>query len=351
MDGVCEKIPLDVGIRNPLGGIMGRPRILDYDKIKELYEQDYTLNEIARAVGSADHTSIGDAIKRMGLPKRPGHPQGKLDSQKDAVIADYLSGLSAEKVAQKYDCVAASVKEMLARNGVELRHGAKRSDLNNKLRFIPTKEWFQEQLAKHQTAAAIARAFKIPYGTLMERAAKLGVDVPVWRGGPGPAGSPRRREIDTDRAINLSENGMPIRLIAKELNVSEGVVLRRFADVNYHAPKDKMRRIPEGVSYANAPFSHRKVLAEIGAVVCQICEIEPLLTCAHIVPRRDGGPTVVDNCLALCRNCHGRFDLHLKHPDMGYLTAEQFGKVRAKVKKAIKLFGKPKTGNKERAHG
>ena len=341
MDGVCDKLPLDVGISTPLGGIMGRPRTLDYDKIRELYEQDCTLREIAKAIGGADHKSIGDAVKRMGLPKRPGHPQGKLDIKKDEVIADYLSGLSLERVAEKHACAKASVKEFLDRNGVELRHGAKREDLINKLGFTPTAEWFQEQLAKHQTAAAIARAYDVPYGTLMDRADKLGVKVPTWHGGPGPAGSPIRQDIDIEKAINLSNQGMPYWKVGEIFGVSKGVVMRRMKEANHKAPRDKRRQIPADASYVNAPFYHRKVLAGIGVKVCQICESEPRITCAHIVPQRDDGPTIVDNCLALCRNCHDRFDLHLKYPDEGHLTIEQFKKVRRKVKAAIKLYGKP----------
>lgn len=338
MDGSCGKLPADEGIRLSLGGlVMGRPRILDYEKIKEMYEQDHTLNEIARATGS-DHTSVGDAVVRMGLPKRLGHPQGKLDAKKDEIIADYVSGLSLEKTAEKHNCAKASVTELLARNGVELRHGAKRRDLANKLGFMPTAEWLQDQLTEHQTAAAIARAHSIPYGTLMELAGKLGVDVPVWRGGPGPAGSPVRQDIPVEEAIQLSEQGWPYRAIGDKFGVSKGVVMARLKEAGYSAPKDKMRRLSDNSVFATAPFDHKRVLTELGATACQICGYTEYLECAHIFPQNKGGPTVVDNVLALCGNCHPQLDRFIKYPHR--TPPKGYEKVQEKVESALAKYGK-----------
>lgn len=340
MDGARGKLPEIEGIRLSLGGFsMGRPRTLDYDKIKEMYEQDYTLNEIARAIGS-EHTSVGDAVERMGLPKRPGHPQGKLDVKKDEIIADYLSGLSAIQVAEKHDCHVSSIKELLARNGIELRHGAKRSDLNNKLGillgchyFIPTVEWFQEQLSIHKTAAAIARHYDIPYGTLMERATKLGFEFPVWRGGPGPAGSPLRQEIPTKEAIQLSDEGWSYEKLADRYGVSYGVINRRMREAGYSAPKGRMRKYSLDSVFVSTSHKHKKILEELGIRACEICGEDQVLDFCHIVAQDDEGPTVSDNCLVLCPTHHRKFDKHILKP------SEQ-AKVQDKVEAALAKYGK-----------
>ena len=352
MDGFCSKMSSDVGISIPLGGFtMGRPRTLDYDKIKEMYEQDCTLNEIARAVGSANHKSIGDAIERMGLPERPGHPQGKLDKQKDKIISDYLFGLSAEKVAKKYGGVKASVRELLIRNNVPMRSGAKRHDGLDRIvsvqkedtsqSFRPTVEWFREQLTEHQTAAAIARHHKIPYGTLMDWAYKLGVEIPTWRGGPG--GVTQRQDIPVEEATQLSNEGWTYEQLAEKYGVSYFVISKRMLEAGYRAPKNRMRKYPEDSVFASAPWRHRQLLEEMGIRQCEMCGTENPLAFCHIVPKRDGGPIAKDNALVLCLNDHHKFDEHMKHPERGLLTPEEFAKIRNKVEAAIKLYGKPKT--------
>ena len=318
---------------------MGRPQVLDRNKIKEMQEQNYTSREIAAVVGGTPR-GVRDAEKAMGLPNRPGNHRGRLEQKKDKIIADYLSGMSLEDVANRHGGSKAGVYNLLANNNVEFRSGAKRQDTIVRLGFAPTKEWLEDMIKQHGTATAAAASCGLPYHTFMDWAYKLGVDVPVWRGGPGPAGSSIRQDIDVKKAIELSDQGVPYWKIGELFGVSKGVVLARLKEVDYHSPKSKMRRLPNDVSYANAPFPHKKVLAEIGATACQICGFEKVLTCAHIVPQRpDAGPTVVDNCLALCGNCHIRFDRHKKYPDQGHLTPEEFAKVKDKVDAAFTKYG------------
>lgn len=309
---------------------MGRPRLLDYAKIKELYEQDMTENEIAIAI-DANRDSVHAAIHYMNLPERHGHPQGKLDKIKDVIIDEYKSGLSAAKIAAIHGCASASIKELLKRNQVPMRTGAKRTDAIGRFGMQITAEWFAENLATYQTAAEIARHYNIPYGTLMSWAQKLRVDIPTWRGGPGITGSPIKQTIPVEEAISLSDQGWPYWKLAERYGVSEGVVVRRLLEAGYHSPKDKQRKHDPDL-FPTAPWSHKKVLRQIGITECQLCGHSRRLDLCHIVPQRWGGPTVPENCFVMDSTCHGLFD-------HGGLTEEEKAKLEAKTMAAYKDFG------------
>lgn len=254
------------------------------------------------------------------------------------IIESYLSGKSYESVAKEVGCSKAAIPSVLRQHGMVSRTGAKRGDVARMLGFTPSKEWLLGLMEKSESAAEAARSVGINYHTFIDLLDKFGVDREPWRGGPG--GATKRQEIPTEEAIKLSGDGWTYEQLAAKYGVSYFVISKRMLEAGYRAPKNRMRRIPANAPYARTPFTHKKLLIEMGATCCHICGYERYFEFAHIVPRRDKGPTVVENGLPLCGNCHPRFDLHLKYPDQGYLTPEEFEKVRIKVKAAIKLYGR-----------
>jgi len=309
---------------------MGRHRVFDHAEIIRLYEQDHSSSEIAKMLGCG-HKLVLDVVKAAGVPKRPGHRRATLDHT--GICSAYTAGKSAEQVAEEFQCSKAGVFHVLNLYGIQLRSGGKRHDLVDRLGFEPTAEWLQEQLATHKTVKAMSRALSVPYGTLIDAMERMGVEREVWHGGPGPTGSPTRQEIPVEEAIELSNQGWPYRELATKYGVSEGVVIRRLMEAGYRSPKGKQRRIPEDVIFASAPYSHRKVLHEMGIRVCQLCPNDRILTLAHIVPRRHEGPTVAENAFVLCPSCHHLFD----HGD---LTEKEKAVLQNKAEEAYRMFGR-----------
>lgn len=314
---------------------MGRHRTLDHDRIIDLYRQDYTSQEIATLVGGTAR-GVRNVLEAHSIETRPGHKRSTLDQ--DGIISAYQLGKSAEQVAEEFGCSKPGVFNVLWRNNIPTREGAKRHDLIDKLGFTPTAEWLQEQLKQHGTATEVARQYDVKYHTLMDWFYKLGVEVPTWCGGPGAAGSPVRQDIPVEEAIKLSEEGWPYRAIGDKFGVSKGVVMARLKEAGYSAPKDKMRRLSDNSVFATAPFDHKRVLTELGATACQICGYTEYLECAHIFPQNKGGPTVVDNVLALCGNCHPQLDRFIKYPHR--TPPKGYEVVQEKVESALAKYGK-----------
>jgi len=307
---------------------MGRPRVLDHEEIVRLYQENKTTEEIGQLVGCSGR-QVREVVSSRNIPKRSGHRKNTLDHV--AIIEAYESGKSAEQVATEFSCSKAGVWHILALHGVPTREGAKRHTTQERLGFEPTVVWLQRELDKHQTAAAVARANDIPYGTLIEWMMKLGVGRPVWRGGPGPAGSPVRQDIPIKEAIELSKSGVVYRVLANKYNVSYGVIVRRMKEASHRAPRDKHRKHPTDVPYANAPYQHRKIMHELGIIKCEICGEGRALDFCHIVARKNGGPTAKENCLVLC-------PLHHRLYDTDKLDVGESATICRKVRKARKLY-------------
>jgi len=307
--------------------LMGRHRVLDHDRIIKLYQQDHTMREIANLVG-ANHSSVCDILKANDVPRRPRHRRETLDHQ--GIITAYQSGKSAEQVAKEFSCSKPGVFHILRKYNIETREGWKRQDLNNRLGFEPTAEWLQAQLDEHGTASEVARQNNISYGTLIERMDSLDVKREVWRGGPG--GKTRRQDIPIEEAIKLSNQGHTYEKLADRYGVSYGVIANRMKEVGYHAPKDRMRKYPANSIFRLAPWHHKKLLNHIGIKACEICGETRALDFHHIVFKKDGGPTVEDNCLVLC-------PLHHRLVHSSSLNMEEAATISKKVNKARRKYG------------
>ena len=305
---------------------MGRPRVLNYEEIVRLYQENKTTEEIGQLVGCSGR-QVREVVEN--LPKRLGHRKNTLDHV--AIIAAYESGKSADRVATEFGCSKAGVFHILTLHEVPTREGAKRNTMQERLGFEPTSEWLHGELAKHQTAAEVARANDIPYGTLIEWMTKLGVARPKWRGGPGPAGCPTRQGIPVEEAVKLSSEGTVYQALAEKYGVSYGVIMRRMKEAGHRAPRDKHRKNPTDVPYANAPYQHRKIMHELGITKCEVCGEDRALDFCHIVSQKNGGPTTKENCLVLC-------PLHHRLYDNDKLDVGESATICRKVRKARKLY-------------
>lgn len=245
------------------------------------------------------------------------------------IIRLYQTGLSAAAVAKQVGCSKPGVIAVLRSNGV-LRRGAKRGDTERHLGFRPTKKWMRGEVKVAGTAAEAARRNGINYRTWIDWMVRLGIAREVWHGGPG--GKTRRQEIPTKEAIKLSEEGHTYRELAAKYGVSYGVIVRRMADADYKAPRDRMRKHPADAPYANAPWAHRKIMHELGITKCEICGEDRALDFCHIVSLKNGGPTTKENCLVLC-------PLHHRLYDTDKLDVGESASICRKVRKAKKLYG------------
>lgn len=249
-----------------------------------------------------------------------GYDMAKIRLDHDRIIKLYRSGLSLEIVAEKAGCSKAGVYNVLTQHKVKLRVGAKRGDVARKLGFKPTKKWLRGLMKEHPTAADAARSVGLNYQTFVTLLHKHGVPRQTWRGGPGPAGNPRRQEIPIKEAIKLSNEGIPYRVLAEKYSVSPGVVMRRMKEVGHVAPKNKQKRYAE---FQSVSLSKKRVLNNLGITVCQVCGESRALDYCHIVPASEGGPVAEDNCLVLCPTHHRLFDNDSLAPDERRMIARK----------------------------
>lgn len=247
----------------------------------------------------------------------------------DTIISLYQSGKSADQVAHEVGCSKPGVFAILRKHGIATRTGAKRKDVEVRLGFRPTKKWLRTQLREYETAAAAARAAGIPYPTFIDLLERNGIERPVWRGGPGPAGSPVRQDIPIKEAVRLSEAGVTYSELAVKYGVSYGVIVRRMKGAGHRAPRNKQTKNP---LFPHIQGPKRRVLNELSITACQICQEERALDYCHIVPDNKGGPIVADNCLVLCPTHHRLFDTDS-------LTPAEQRKIAVKVKFALQKYG------------
>jgi len=316
---------------------MGRPRTLDYAKIKEMHMCDCDSQEIAEAVGS-DSRSVRDAIKRMGLPKRPGYPRNKYDPQ--AIVDAYISPMSAEKVASKIGCCKSKVFDALRELGVPTREGDKRHDVADRLaaRGVElTKEYFVDLMAKHSNNASDAAVeARLPYHTFIDQLVRF--NIPRNGGDHYP-------DFPVDEAIKMSNDGYTYAQIAEHFGVPYNVVKIRLHNEGHIAP-------PRGkcAPLSSATAQRNKFIAGVEDRRCVVCGDDRLTDHGHIKPKKLGGPNEPENRMMICGGHHKLYD---KAPHL--LTAEEVEKLIPYVQAAVERYGWWEgcliPENKERAHG
>lgn len=251
--------------------------------------------------------------------------QRSLDHKK--IVSLYESGKSGVEIAEELGYSNYGVYHALKLNGVVVRKGAKRSDTEKRLGLKPTKRWMRDLLKEHDCASAAAEAVDIPYPTFVNWMERLGVDRERWRGGPRENGL--RQDIPVEEAMRLSDQGTTYQELADRYGVSYGVIAKRLREAGYKSPV-KTRKFDERIK--STPYPHRKVIQEIGIFECEICGEGRAIDLAHIVSRRNGGPTCADNSLVLCPTHHRLFD-------RDKLTKEELSKIKRKVRRAWRLYG------------
>lgn len=242
------------------------------------------------------------------------------------IVEFYNAGNSAEQVAQKVGCSKYGVLNALRKSDVKLRRGAKRNDTTNRLGFRPTREWLTSLVERNDSAASAACEAGVPYNTFIDWMSRFDISRTRWRG--GPRGNTRKQNIPVDEAIKLSDKGVTYRDLAEKYGVSYGVLSKRMKEAGYKPP-NRTKKYDDRIN--GAPYTHRKVLQEIGIFYCEICGEDRTFDLSHIVPRKDGGPTCVENSLVLCPTHHRLFDKEK-------LTPGEKKKIKRKVSKAKRLF-------------
>lgn len=313
---------------------MGRPRTLNYTKIKEMHEQDFNSAKIAKAIGK-DSRSVRDAIKRMELPKRPGYPRDKYDHA--AIIEAYQSPMSAEQVAEKIGCCKAEVFHVLKLHGVTTREGYKRRDVPNRLGFEPTKEYFIDLMANNSNNASLAsEEAGLPYHTFISWLTKF--DIPRQGGIHYP-------DFPVDEAIKMSNDGNTYAQIAEHFDVPYNVVKIRCNKAGHTAP-------PRGkcAPFASATTQRIRFIAGLTDKRCVVCGDDRVSDYGHIKPKHRRGPNEPGNIMMICGLHHKLYD---KAPHL--LTAEEVEKLIPYVQAAVERYGWWEgcliPENKERAHG
>ena len=267
---------------------------------------------------------INQSERYLVSNRRLNHPE---------IVKLYQDGNSLDKVASMTGASKAGVHHVLRLWGIPLRQGAKRTDTEQRLGFPPTKEWLSQVMEEHDTARSAAECFHIPYPTFIGLLEQFGIPRKRWHGGPG--GHTMRQDIPVEEAAKLSADGVTYYALSRKYNVSMGVVARRLHEIGHEAPRDKQNRLPHYEVFAGAPYQKQKILRELGITACEICDFDQALDFCHIVPQKDGGPTVSENCLVLCPNHHRLYDKNL-------LSTDEKNKVKSKVRRAFKLFSRAK---------
>lgn len=246
----------------------------------------------------------------------------------EEIIRLYVKeGLSVGEVADHLCCSPYGVRHALILNNVTLRVGAKRTDTAKRLGFEPTKEWMEDLLSKHDSAASAAKNVNIPYPTFVDWMRRFEILRERWRG--GPRDNNRRQEIPIEEAIQLSDDGVTYQQLATNYGVSPGVVMRRMKEAGHRAPRNKHQQFD--LVFNSISFHKRKVLRELDIHECEICGERDVLDYCHIVADKDGGPIAIDNCLVLCPNHHRKY-----HADK--LSKDEMAKIAKKVRKAGRLY-------------
>jgi hypothetical protein len=102
----------------------------------------------------------------------------------------------------------------------------------------------------------------------------------------------------TNRAVALYNTGLKLREVADKL----GYTVSTVSSLIY---KSKLKRTHP--RYGHGRTLLRKALPKS----CELCGYSRTINIAHIVPVRDGGKFSIQNCYALCPNCHHLFDHNL----------------------------------------
>ena len=298
---------------------MGRPRTLDYNKIKEMHEQDFDSVEIAKVVGT-DSRSVRDAINRMELPKRSGYPRDKYDHK--AIIEAYQSPMSADQVAEKIGCCKAEVFHVLKLHRMATREGYKRHDTANQLGFEPTKKYFVDLMDRHSGNASLAAVeVKLPYHTLIDWLVRYNI--------PRRGSSNRHPDFPVDKAVSLSNAGNTYAQIADRLDVPYSVVRNNMHRAKHKAP-------PRGrcAPFTSASAQRVRFISGVKDRHCVVCGEDRSTDYAHIKPKKKLGPSEPENCMMICATHHKLYD---KAPHL--LTAEEVEKLIPHIQVAVKRYG------------
>jgi 5-methylcytosine-specific restriction endonuclease McrA len=99
----------------------------------------------------------------------------------------------------------------------------------------------------------------------------------------------------TQLARQLHRKGLKLREIAEAMEISTGSVSAMLY-------KSKLKVTHPRVGHGRTFVKNRLPSA------CELCGYSRIVEIAHVTPMREGGQYTLDNCLALCPNCHHLFD-------------------------------------------
>lgn len=93
-------------------------KILDFDKLKRMYEENYSWKEIESEIGfSADYCK--KQLNKYGVPQRPLNP--KCYEKIDNVIAMYNSGICIKYIGKKLNISTQTINKILNNNNIQKR--------------------------------------------------------------------------------------------------------------------------------------------------------------------------------------------------------------------------------------
>lgn len=303
---------------------------LDAERIKRLYlEEMLSLRDIATQENCSP-AGTKELLLREGVQLRgpagaragKGYVSRKLDAS--LICQMYLEGeKSTLEIATALNCSRNGVRIVLSAHNIEMRNTA---GLRTKkvAGFVPTHDWMLEVMPHFDSATAAAKHYEVPYATWIDWMKKFNIE----RERPGSfMPSKRRQEIPIEEAVQLSNEGKTYQELAERYGVSYGVIVRRMKDVGHKAP---WRRTKDP-RFTTHSTKKRKVLQELNITACEICGEDRALDFAHIKPAANGGPVEKENCLVLCSTHHRVYD-------SGQMTEEEFSHVLPKVRAAEALY-------------
>ena len=193
---------------NPRAPI-ARKLISDEDKqaVKELYEDGYTIEDIAEVLGVSGNV-INSVLRETQAEIRPSNKPRVIPSDKvDEVVELYLQGLDLYEVAEKFGVSRNAVQRRLLEQNIQIR---------SQERFDVDDEEIKALYAEGLSIRQIAVKLNMSDTAVGSRLRRMGT---VIRSPP---------KLSDEEIVKLYLQGLTLQQIADKFNVSSGAILSRL---------------------------------------------------------------------------------------------------------------------------
>lgn len=184
--------------------------ISDCEQIAKAYQKGQTLSALARK-NRCDIDTIRNALKRLGIDRRPGGPKNFSRRQCQEMVSMYARGHTLAEIATFFQCAPQTIRRVVHRQGVNIRPKAYAQISPEDVESIV------DLYRTGQTQKQIARQFKTTTPTVRRFLKAAGLTIL-------PGGHRKIHPDDYPKLVEAYQSGRSLRKIAKEWNCTRPAI-------------------------------------------------------------------------------------------------------------------------------